>query len=299
MLTDDTTMKTYAQYLIKFVTSYAALTPPITIEAIAPQNEPNYATAYPSCLWATSTYVTFVGKYLGPAMNKAGLSTKIMLATMSNADSGKDPAILTGVLNDATAKPFIQIIGMQWGMEADMSTATASKLPVWQTEHKAGNYPFNVTGENPGPATAFNSKMAPNDQGYGAESWGLIRDWIKAGATSYSAWNMILDTVGISIATGNPWPQNALLTVDTTARKLNITPAYYVFRHLSEFVVPGAHVVPTTGGDAVAFKNMDGSIIVMMYNSGSSPKTMTVAVGGQKLQFGMPASGFATINYVP
>ena len=57
--------------------------------------------------------------------------------------------------------------------------------------------------------------MAPNDQAYAVESWGLIRDWIKAGVTAYSAWNMVLDTVGVGIDSTRVWPQNALLTVDT------------------------------------------------------------------------------------
>ena len=66
---------------------------------------------------------------------------------------------------------------------------------------------------------------------------------------------MVLDTVGVGIDTTRVWPQNALLTVDTAARTLNITPTYYVFRHLSQFVAPGAKVVATRGGDALAFKN--------------------------------------------
>ena len=48
------------------------------------------------------------------------------------------------------------------------------------------------------------------------------------------------------------------------------TPAYYVFRHLSQYVQPGATVVGTSGGDAIAFKNTDGSVVVAMYNSGSA-----------------------------
>jgi glucosylceramidase len=64
------------------------------------------------------------------------------------------------------------------------------------------------------------------------------------------------------------WPQNALLTVDTATKTLNITPTYYVFRHCSQFVTPGAKVVGTSGGDAVAFKNPDGSIVAVMYNAG-------------------------------
>ena len=40
---------------------------------------------------------------------------------------------------------------------------------------------------------------APNDQAYGGRELGAIRDWIKAGVTAYSAWNMVLDTVGAGI----------------------------------------------------------------------------------------------------
>ena len=86
--------------------------------------------------------------------------------------------------------------------------------------------------------------------------------------------------------------------MDTSAKKLIITPAYYVFRHFSQFVAPGAQVVATSGGDALAFKNRDGSIVTVMYNSGAAA-TYTLAVGGKKLQFAMPATGWATVDYVP
>ncbi|XXY45936.1 hypothetical protein WME91_38630 [Sorangium sp. So ce269] len=52
-----------------------------------------------------------------------------------------------------------------------------------------------------------------------------------------------------------PWAQHALLAVDTAEKKLNITPAYHVFRHLSRYVDAEAKVVATSGGDALAFKN--------------------------------------------
>src|SRR6185436_7463915 len=158
-------------------------------------------------------------------------------------------------------------------------------LPIWQTEHVCGNYPW---------ATPFDATMAPNDHAYAVESWGVIRDWIRAGVTAYSAWNMVLDTVGVGIDTTRVWPQNALLTVDTSTKTLNITPTYYVFRHLSRFVAQGAKVVATSGGDALAFRNPDGSIVAVLYNAGSAKMT-TVAAAGKKLQFAMPGSGWATV----
>ncbi|HEY4185921.1 MAG TPA: glycoside hydrolase family 30 protein [Polyangia bacterium] len=290
MMDDDTILKTHAQYFVKFVQEYAKQG--IAIEAVAPQNEPNYNTNYPSCLWATALYTKFVGKYLGPAFETAGTGTKIMLGTMSNANS--DPAIVSAVLADATAKKYIAMVGMQWDMINKISGAQGFAVPIWQSEHKAGNCPFSGSA-NCATITTDASGKAPNDQAYGVESWNLIRDWIKAGITAYNAWNMILDTSGISLDSKRAWLQNSLLVVDTSAKKLIITPAYYVFRHFSQFADPGAKVVGTTGGDAIAFKNPDGSLIAVMYNSGAARK-MTVAIAGKKLQFDMPASGWATVN---
>ena len=178
------------------------------------------------------------------------------------------------------------MLGYQWGMVSRVAAAKPFSLPIWQTEHQCGNYPW---------VTPFDASMAPNDQAYAVESWGLIRDWIQAGVTAYSAWNMVLDTVGVGIDTTRVWPQNALLTVDTATKTLNVTPTYHVFRHLSQFVAPGAKVVATSGGDALAFKNPDGSVVAVMYNAGPA-KTMTVAVAGKKLQFAMPANGWATVT---
>ena len=153
------------------------------------------------------------------------------------------------------------------------------------------NYPWNPSG-----FPAFNPDMPPNDHAYAIESWGYIRDWIKAGVNVYSAWNMVLDTAGKNLDSMRPWPQNALLTVNTASRTLNVTPAYYVFRHLSQYVDPGAKVVTTTGGDALGFKNPDGTIVAVVYNSGAARKFI-VSVAGRRQQFDMPASGWATINW--
>jgi glucosylceramidase len=140
--------------------------------------------------------------------------------------------------------------------------------------------------------------MPQNDHLYGEESWQLIRDWIVSGVNSYSAWNMVLDTVGKSL---DNWPQNALLTVDRATKKLNVTPAYYVFRHFSQYIAPGATRIGTSGNsDALAFKNPDGSIIVQVYNKGAAAKRTTVGVGSalsQALyQFDAPAHGWATLR---
>jgi glucosylceramidase len=281
MKSDDATLNAFAQYLVEFVQAYAQQG--ISIETISPQNEPSYLGNYPTCGWSPATYAKLVGQYLGPAVASAIPTTKIMLGSFNGGDS--DPAIISSVMADDAARSYVKVLGFQWGMLGKVASARSYNLPIWQSEHKCGNYPW---------AKPFDADTAPNDHAYAVESWGLIRDWIKAGVTAYSAWNMVLDTVGVGIDTTRVWPQNALLTVDTSTKTLHITPAYYVFRHFSQFVATGAKVAATSGGDAVAFKNTDGSIVVVMYNSGSA-KTMTVAVVGKKLQFTMPGNGWATV----
>jgi len=309
----DANLKALAQYFVKWIKAYGALNPKIAIDALAAQNEPNYATGYPSALWTPALYTKFIGTYLAPALSAASLSTKIMLGTMSNGDNGstsKDLMVVQAVMADATAKSLVKVMGLQWGMldlyeglvsGVSKSNFMTGSLSVWATEHKCGNYPWNPTGTNIATGLQFAAYVepAPNDQAYGVETWDYIRNAItKAGVTAYNAWNMVLDTGGKGNDLVRAWAQNSLLTVNTSSKALILTPAYYVFRHFGQFVVPGAHVVATTGGDAVAFKNPDGSIITVIYNSGAA-KTSTVAVGGKKVQFAMPANGWATVNYVP
>ncbi|HYQ18093.1 MAG TPA: glycoside hydrolase family 30 beta sandwich domain-containing protein [Polyangiaceae bacterium] len=285
MKSDDATLKAHALYFVKFIQAYGEQG--IKIDYVAPQNEPNYSQNYPSAIWSAATFTTFIGKFLGPALTSANLSTQIMLGTMSN--NGPDASVAAAVLADATAKSYAKVMGVQWGMsDADKVSALQSQgpgIPIWLSEHKCGG--------NPGSNVA----AAPNDLSYAKDSWGYIRDAMKNGLSAYNAWNMVLDKGGKGIDNTRVWAQNALLVVD--GGQIVQTPAYYVFRHFSQYVAPQAKRIDATGGDAVAFKNPDGSLVAIMYNSGAANNNYVVSIGGKSLQFAMPASGWATIRYAP
>ena len=182
-------------------------------------------------------FVSFVGKYLGPALTSANLATKVMDGTLSNPSG--DAQIGQGVLQDATAKGYVKAIGVQWGMaesgQVNPLKNLAGGIPLWVSETKCGG-------------TIGSTAPAPNDFNYGRDTWGHITSAIKNGLTAYNAWNMVLDKGGLGIDDTRKWPQNALLVAD--AGTLTATPAYYVFRHFSQFVDPGAKRVDATGGDA-------------------------------------------------
>ncbi len=280
---DDATLSVYAQYFVSYVKAYGEQG--IRVEIVAPQNEPNGAYTYPSCTWDKAVYTSFIGQHLGPALRDAGLGTKVMLG--GSFDVADDAAIVSEVLADAAAMSYCAVAGVGYSMvtASQVSAITSAGLPVWVSEHKAGNYPWQ---------TETYQDIAPNDLAYAIETWELIHYAItRAGVSAYNAWHMVLDKVGRSIDVSREWAQNALLVADSG--KVTPTPVYYVFRHFSRYVAPGAKVVGTSGeGDVVAFKNPDGSLVVVLYNPGAA-RTMTVAVRGKGLQFSAPGSGFATL----
>jgi glucosylceramidase len=289
MKSDAQTLGAHALYMARFVEEYAK--EGITIGAIHPQNEPGYAQVH----WTQAEFVGFIKNNLGPTFAQRNLTAEIWCGTMSKDPD--DTNIAKAVAADPAALMYTKGFGVQWNLLAAVGTL-AQKGPVMQTEHRCGNYNFSASYWD---QSRYNPNMAQNDHLYGEESWQLIRDWIVAGVNSYSAWNMVLDTVGMSLG---KWPQNALLVVDRSAKKLIVTPAYYAFRHFSQFIAVGATRIATSGSkDAIAFKNPDGGVIVQVYNSGASSKTMTVGVGSalsQALyQFGVPAHGWATLRVAP
>ncbi len=170
------------------------------------------------------------------------------------------------------------------------------ELPWKGVSNGDGSYSTSsgLTNAEDTTAEQFWEDYAPNNYNYAVESWGLIKDWIETGVNGYSAWNMVLDRVGLNLDQIRPWPQNALISFNQDGTK-NVTPYYYVFRHLSQYVEPGAKRITVTGGDALAFKNPDGSIVTVLYNSGAAAAT-TLSVGGTLVTVNLPANGWATVN---
>jgi glucosylceramidase len=299
MKSDAQTLTAHALYMAKFVEEYAKKD--LTIWAVHPQNEPGYARVH----WTQANLINFMKTYLGPTFAQRNLNTEIWCGTMSKDPD--DTNIALAAAKDADAMKYIKGFGVQWNPLAAVPTL-AAKAPVMQTEHRCGNYNFTTEYWN---SSQYSTSKAQNDHAYGEETWQLIRDWAVAGVNSYSAWNMVLDTTGKSL---DGWPQDALLVVDRSTKKLIQTPAYFAFRQFSQFILPGATRIAVTsssaalkgistqtwnGLNALAFKNPDGRIVTQVYNKGTSAQTLTIKVGGTMYQISVPAHGWDTLNVNP
>jgi glucosylceramidase len=297
-------LKANALYTAKFIETYK--TEGININAVCPQNEPGYTQNYPSCGWGkyrkpdnsavngTEFLSTYIATYLAPMLQEHAPQTDIWFGTLSNDVYAKD-------YWDAARSKAGQIIkgvGLQWNNSSMAPGIESAGYLVIQSEHQCGNYPWltpRATSVNDANRDNFLADMAPNNHAYGEESWDLIKTWLNSGTNVYSAWNMVLDTKGFNLDESRKWPQNALLAVDRQAKTLQVTPYYYVMRHFSQYVDTGAVRIGANGGDALAFKNPDGSIVTVVFNSGNSQSNIIIDVAGEKRQISVPGRGWASL----
>jgi len=219
-----------ALYTAKFCEAYKA--EGIPIKAVCPQNEPGYTQNYPTCGWGQyrmpdgktdvkdpEYFSTYIADYLEDTLKVRAPETDIWLGTLSN-DATYD-AYYNGTISKA--KNIIKAVGTQWNNSPKVAKAIQDGYIAIQTEHQCGNYPWAQGGKvstvEAANENTFLPNFAPNNYAYGIESWKLIKKWIDVGVNVYSAWNMVLDTVGKNLDKTREWPQNALLAVNTQSKK--------------------------------------------------------------------------------
>lgn len=272
---DDAVLKTYADYFVKYVMAYRA--EGHNIYMVMPQNEPTMNTAYSSCVWTGEELNVFIRDYLYPAFEKAGLSenTQICLGTFTDSQANRtDPT-----LNDPVTIKMITGVGFQW-WSAPLATRVHRQFPslsLMQSETKCGG--------------------GSNDWQYAEDQFDTFKEFFDAGVSSYMLWNMVLDEKGENTSP-NPWRQNAPITVHSSTNAVSYNPQYYLTKHFSHYIAPGARRIKTEGnyGDKIAFQNPDGEIILIVKNSGSVDYPVAINIGGKKAKPTVPAHSISTFR---
>jgi glucosylceramidase len=215
------------------------------------------------------------------------LDTAIMLGTFNQPHLAGHA--LT-VLADPRARQQVALAGMQWYSFGfmDQLKAAAPGLTVWQTETDCGNWHW-LPGYDP--------DKPQNDIGYASFTWGKIRDWLRAGVTVYQLWNMVLDYWGKSIDSQRPWPQNSAITIHPETREICYTPMFGAIGSFAKFVRPGSRMVETEGtfGNALAFSDPDGGVVVVLHNPNAVPAEVRVQIRKVVHRLELPPLSFATL----
>lgn len=242
----------YSIYFSKFVQAYKK--EGIDISLVMVQNEPVYQPHWQSCTWRPKDLAYFIGKHLGPRFEGDGIDTEIWLGTVNSGD----PDFTRTILNDKDAAKYIKGVGFQWDAKNAIETLHQEypDCPFMQTESECGN------GENNWQSAEY--------------TWSLIYRYLSNGVNSYMYWNMVLDDSGRSTW---GWKQNMMISINKETGEVTYNPEYYLMKHLSHFVLPGAFRLRTSGGkDHLAFVNPDGRIILVVVNTEDHSRNMNIAL---------------------
>ena len=266
----------YATYLKKFIQSYQS--EGIPIYAITPQNEPLYATNdYPSMYMSTADQIGFIGDYLGPELRNAGLNTKIIAFDHNYSDVNYPQTVL------GNSKAAAYIAGSafhHYGGDPSAMTTLHNSFPnkdIWFTEGGFGSW-------NPGLDNMMHELIR------------IPRNWSK----SFIAWNLALDQNNGPSLLANSINCGMLKIRSDGMDQVTYNDQYYAIGHFSKFVVPGAYRIDTnslSGLENVAFKNPDGSKVVVAYNSQSGTQNVKVKWGSQSFTYALTGKTAVTFKW--
>lgn len=277
-------LKAYALYLKKFVESYRA--EGIDIVQLHIQNEPFADQKFPSCLWKAEEFRTFIKGYLGPAFAEDNSQTELFLGTLNGPEEmnfspdgirlDNYNKYLDTILFDREAYQYIKGVGYQWaGRNVIAKTHECfPELELIQTENECGD--------------------GSNTWEYAQYMFNLIRHYLKHGVTAYTYWNMVLEEGGESTW---GWKQNAMITIDPSGKNVTYQPEYYVMKHYTHFVDPGAVRLETEGhwnSVTTAFENPDGSRILVMQNALDQEEKVTIVDQDIEYTFLLAPNSFHT-----
>jgi glucosylceramidase len=249
----------WANYYIKFIRTYEAKGIPIW--GLSVQNEPMAKQKWESCIYTAEEERDFIKQYLGPTLQKQGMAGKKLIAWDHNRDLLYQRASV--ILNDKEAAKYVWGLGFHW-----YETWTGGPMQFDNLRMTAQAFPSKNLIFTEGCKEKFNMDSVNNwslGERYGNS---MINDF-NNGTVAWTDWNILLDENGGPNHVGNFC--FAPVHADTKTGKLIYTNAYWYIGHFSKFIRPGAKRIGASASRAqlqtTAFKNTDGSIVVVVMNT--------------------------------
>ena len=289
----------FALYFEKYLEAYKAQN--IDIWAITVINEPHgNGNNWESTHFSPKEMTDFVKNHLGPQLdnekwkhinilgydqNRAGLKEWVDVMYENEAtskyyagtaihwyESTYDyfPKALQYAHHKAPNKYLIQTEG-----------CVDSEIPVWQDDQwywqkNATDWGWDWASE---ADKHLHPKYAPVHR-YATDLIGCLNNWVDG----WVDWNMVLDRQG-----GPNWFKNwcvAPVIVDTENDEVYFTPLFDVMKHFSRFIRPGAIKIGCTLNHqaimSTAVKNLDGSIVIVLFNPTEKAEDITLNINNQK-----------------
>ena len=261
----------YALYFVKYLQAMQAYG--IDIWAVTPQNEPLNTTNNPSMGMTQEDQYTFVNNYLGPQLESAGFGDVKIICYDHNCDNTEFPIYVS-----------------------QSSYVDGSAFHLYAGDISAMTDVYNRTGKG----VYFTEQYTGVGGDFqGDFSWHL-RNVVIGGSNNWAKtileWNLANNSsMGPHTEGGCDTCLGAITVENSTSYTKNV--AYYIIAQASKFVKPGAVRLgcSSTSLPATAFKNTDGSYVVICHNENTDyTHTTTITIDGQSFSYEIPAGSAAT-----
>jgi hypothetical protein len=189
------------------------------------------------------------------------------------------------VLADVAAAQFVSGVAWHWyGGDVGAQTTVHSGFPgkdAFITEASGGGW---QGGEANGFSEAL--KLVIN----GSRNW----------ARGVVLWNMALDTQN-GPTNGGCDTCRGVVTIDQSSGNVTYNVDYYALGHASKFLKPGAYRIGsnTFGSNLedVAFRNPDGSKVLLVRNAGNTPRMFKVVWGNESFSYTLNGGAAVTFTW--
>jgi glucosylceramidase len=282
--------QSWANFYVKYIKEYEKRGIPVW--GLTVQNEPLAVQTWESCTFTAEEERDFIKNYLGPTLEKNGMSGKKLIAWDHNRDFVYQRA--NTILNDPAAAKYVWGIGYHW-----YETWTGGDMQFNNVKMVNDNFPQKNLIFTEGCAENFKADLI-NDWGLG-EKYGrsMINDF-NAGTVGWTDWNILLDEQGGPNHVGNFCM--APVHFDP-AKGLQFTSAYYYIGQFSKFIRPGAKRINASSNRTelltTAFKNTDGSIAVVVMNDGDKKLDYQLYMKGKAAETTALPHSISTLVFRP
>lgn len=280
----------YGEYFVKWIQYFEKEGFPIY--AVTPQNEPLNAGNSMSMLMPWEDCRDFIKKGLGPALEKAGLKTKILIFDHNyNYDDKSDQkSYPLKVYADEQASKYIA--GSAWHnyggkvSELDNIVKNAPDKEIYFTEASIGTWNYDFASCL---ITDFKDIFIGtlSRGGKGVTLWNLMLDEKKGPYTNFPG------SCTTCFGASN--------IVSTSYTKVEHYSHWYQIAHASKVIRPGAVRIGTTGTvsgvDILVFRNPDNSYGAVMVNSSNDPRQPSFVGKNHTVRCSVPAKSIVSLSW--
>ena len=257
----------WARYICKYIHEYRRRGVQVTRLSI--QNEPNAAQTWDSCLYSAQEERDFLIKHLHPALVENGLGDLEVFVWDHNKERLYERAVET---IDSETEKMITGMAFHWysGDHFEEMELVRKRFPGLKL----------ILSESCLEYCKFRSDDVT--EGVFSLLHELIGD-LNHGMSMFHDWNLCLDEEGGPNYVGNYCHAPCLF--HKGKKRLLPQPTLDCFYHISHYLRPGsvriAHSVYTDKIESVAYKNTDGSIILVILNRTEKQLPVNLRLHGQ------------------